>query len=79
MHFVLGAMLVDMKPLNVLLIKLTNDIEGIYSTRKELVSVLNEISDKPKKKRFYGLLKKYSMLNGYNVFSSIFNISSVCK
>lgn len=50
-------------------IKLTNDIEGIYSTRKELVAVLNEISDKPKKKRFYGLLKKYSMLNGYNVFS----------
>lgn len=43
-------------------IKLTNDIEGVYSTRKELASVLNEIDNKGKKKRFYGLLKKYSML-----------------
>lgn len=43
-------------------IKLTNDIEGVYSTRKELSSVLNEMNSKGKKKRFYGLLKKYSML-----------------
>ena len=49
-------------------IRLTNDIEGIYSTRRELASVLNEMSNKAKKKRFYGLLKKYSMLNGNNVF-----------
>lgn len=43
-------------------IKLTNDIEGVYSTRKELSNVLNEIDSKGNKKRFYGLLKKYSML-----------------
>lgn len=43
-------------------IKLTNDIEGVYSTRKELSSVLKEINNKGKKKRYYGLLKKYSML-----------------
>ena len=49
-------------------IKLTNDIEGIYSTRKELVSVLNEINKKGKKKRFHGLLNKYSMLISDNEF-----------
>ena len=43
-------------------IRLTNDIEGVYSTRKELTSVLNEMNNKGKKKRFYGLIKKYSML-----------------
>lgn len=43
-------------------IKLTNDIEGVYSTRKELSSVLKEMNNKGKKKRFYGLLNKYSML-----------------
>lgn len=47
-------------------IKLTNDIEGVYSTRKELVSVLNEVSNKAKKKRFYGLLNKYKMLISKN-------------
>lgn len=47
-------------------IKLTNDIEGVYSTRKELASVLNELDRKGKNKRFYGLLNKYSMLiNGH--------------
>ena len=43
-------------------IKLTNDIEGVYSTRKELSSVLHEMNSKGKKRRFYGLLNKYSML-----------------
>lgn len=43
-------------------IKLTNDIEGVYSTRKELSSVLNEMNNKGKKKRFYGLINKYCML-----------------
>ncbi len=43
-------------------IKLTNDIEGVYSTRKELKSVLNEINAQSKKKRFYGLIKKYFLL-----------------
>jgi len=49
-------------------IKLTNDIEGVYSTRKELVSVLNEIDKKGKKKRFYGLLNKYNMLGSNSEF-----------
>lgn len=43
-------------------IKLTNDIEGVYSTRKELSSVLHEVSSKAEKRRFYGLLNKYQML-----------------
>lgn len=43
-------------------IKLTNDIEGVYSTRKELSSVLREMDKKEEKKRFYGLIKKYSIL-----------------
>jgi hypothetical protein len=50
-------------------IKLTNDIEGVYSTRKELSSVLNEVSNKAKKKRFYGLLNKYKMLINDNEFA----------
>ena len=43
-------------------IKLTNDIEGVYSTRKELAAVLGEMGNKAKKKRFYGLLNKYKLL-----------------
>ena len=43
-------------------IKLTNDIEGVYSTRKELSAVLYEVNGKAEKKRFYGLLNKYKML-----------------
>lgn len=50
-------------------IKLTNDIEGVYSTRKELTSVLNEMGGKAKKKRFYGLLNKYKMLISNNEFA----------
>ena len=50
-------------------IKLTNDIEGVYSTRKELASVLNEVGNKAKKKRFYGLLNKYKMLFSDNEFA----------
>ena len=43
-------------------IKLSNDIEGVYSTRKELSSVLNEMNAKGEKRRFFGLLNKYRML-----------------
>lgn len=50
-------------------IKLTNDIEGVYSTRKELAAVLNEMDSKAKKKRFYGLLNKYKMLISDEEFS----------
>ena len=49
-------------------IKLTNDIEGVYSTRKELSAVLYEVNSKAKKKRFYGLLNKYQMLTSSNEF-----------
>lgn len=50
-------------------IKLTNDIEGVYSTRKELAAVLGEMDSKAKKKRFYGLLNKYKMLISDNKFA----------
>ncbi len=50
-------------------IKLTNDIEGVYSTRKELTAVLNEVEGKAKKKRFYGLLNKYKMLISKSEFA----------
>ena len=41
---------------------LTNNIEGVNSTRKEIDDVLNDLSQKNKKKRFYGLVQKYLML-----------------
>ncbi len=50
-------------------IKLTNDIEGVYSTRKELAAVLGEMDGKAKKKRFYGLLNKYKMLSSDHEFA----------
>ena len=50
-------------------IKLTNDIEGVYSTRKELAAVLNEVGNNAKKKRFFGLLNKYKMLMSKNEFA----------
>ena len=50
-------------------IKLTNDIEGVYSTRKELSAILYEMDNKAQKKRFYGLLNKYRMLISDNEFS----------
>ena len=44
---------------------MTNDIEGVYSTRKEIKIILNE-SDEPKnnkkKRRFRSLVTKYKML-----------------
>ena len=43
-------------------IRLTNDIEGVYSTRKELAAVFEEMGKTSEKKRFYGLVNKYSML-----------------
>ena len=44
--------------------KLTNDIEGVFSTRKELSEALNSLSQKSgHKSRFYGLAQKYSMLS----------------
>ncbi len=49
-------------------IKLTNEIEGVYSTRREINELFNEIkSEKNESKsrmRFYGLVQKYYMLLG---------------
>lgn len=41
---------------------LTNDIEGIRSTRKEIITVLDDDNRKPKKRRFDGLVWKYVLL-----------------
>ena len=41
---------------------LTNDIEGVYSSRREINSVLSELKTKSKGKRFMGLVQKYLML-----------------
>lgn len=43
-------------------IKMTNDIEGVRSTRKEINEILNDESEKTEKKRLYGIVKKYEML-----------------
>ncbi len=43
-------------------IVLTNNIEGVFSTRKEIGSVLESLKNGDKKKRFFGLVKKYNML-----------------
>ena len=45
-------------------IMLSNDIEGVYSTRKEIKIIVDEHSEAHKKKdrRFFGLVTKYLML-----------------
>ncbi len=43
-------------------IKMTNDIEGVISTRKEINEILEDISGKKKGNRLYGLVKKYELL-----------------
>lgn len=43
-------------------IVLTNSIEGVRSTRREISDLLNELEEKSKGKRFYGLVTKYFML-----------------
>ncbi|MDU2064357.1 MAG: Fic family protein [Sporomusaceae bacterium] len=42
-------------------VKLTNEIEGVYSTRKEIREIIDDRADN-KKKRLYGLVNKYLML-----------------
>ena len=44
-------------------IVLTNDIEGVYSSRKEINNVLHDLRANNKRNRFYGLVNKYRMLN----------------
>lgn len=41
---------------------LTNDIEGVRSTRRELGEILNDLGERNKKNRFYGLVKEYAAL-----------------
>ena len=44
-------------------IKLSNDIEGVYSTRKEINELLKPEAKSRYKKRLYGLVQKYKMLS----------------
>jgi Fic family protein len=45
---------------------LTNKIEGVYSTRREIASILNDlesvVGEKAVRKRFWGLVRQYSKL-----------------
>lgn len=43
-------------------IVITNNIEGVNSTRREIEDILSGLESKNKTKRFYGLVKKYCML-----------------
>lgn len=43
-------------------IVLTNSIEGVRSTRKEISDILDELGKEDKRKRFTGLVQKYEML-----------------
>lgn len=43
-------------------IVLTNSIEGVISTRKEISDILDDLEAKSKGTRFYGLVRKYTML-----------------
>ncbi|MGN0679881.1 MAG: Fic family protein [Oscillospiraceae bacterium] len=43
-------------------IVLSNNIEGVHSTRKEINAILEDLSEKNRRQRFYGLVKKYRML-----------------
>lgn len=44
-------------------IVLTNNIEGVHSTRKEINEILTDLSKKDKRQRFVGLVKKYTALS----------------
>lgn len=47
-------------------IVLTNEIEGVRSTRREIEVILENLEKKDRKMRFHGLVKKYVMLNSGN-------------
>ncbi len=44
-------------------IMITNSIEGVHSTRREIYDTLEAINQTKKRNRFYGLVKKYIMLS----------------
>ena len=41
---------------------LTNNIEGVHSTRKEIGEILQDLSTRNKRNRFVGLVAKYAAL-----------------
>ena len=41
---------------------MTNEIEGVHSSRREINEILSDKEENSKHKRFYGLVKKYEML-----------------
>ena len=43
-------------------IKVTNEIEGVNSTRKEINDILNDKTESNKNDKFYGLVKRYELL-----------------
>lgn len=43
-------------------IMLTNNIESVHSTRKEIMDTLDDLKNNNKRNRFYGLVNKYKML-----------------
>ena len=47
-------------------ILLTNDIEGVYSTRREIEDVLDSLRQEDRSNRFSGLVQKYHMLQTYD-------------
>jgi len=49
-------------------IKLTNEIEGVHSTRKEISAIINDKTQNKTGRRLYGLVQKYLMLlNGQKI------------
>lgn len=40
----------------------SNQIEGVYSTRKQIGAILHDLSKSNRKERFYGLVRKYELL-----------------
>lgn len=48
-------------------IVLTNNIEGVYSTRREIDGILNNLKGGNKNRRFFGLVNKYNMLSHADV------------
>lgn len=58
-------------------IKMTNDIEGVISTRKEINEILEDLSGKKKGNRLYGLVKKYEMLTEEIPLSNCMDIRNI--
>ena len=57
-------------------VKLTNEIEGVNSTRREIQDILNTQSITQKNMRLYGLVQKYNLLKNSEKIS-IHNCSDI--